>query len=76
MSRKSFSPKSARLNKSYHTMSPRSVLPPEMGAGIVQPDEKCLSCSGNRQKVMQAFKLACLAYAPGYVVYRGRGGKR
>ncbi len=50
MSRKSFSPKSARFNKSYHTMSPRSFMGggTELGAGIVQPDEKCLGCSGNR----------------------------
>lgn len=40
--------------------------------GIVVPDKKCLSCSGNKQVIMQAFKLACLAYVPSNVLYRGK----
>ena len=38
----------------------------------VKLQKRCLSCSGNSSIVLNAFKIACLAYNPGTVGYRGQ----
>lgn len=36
---------------------------------IVDFDKKCLSCSDQPSKVISAFKMACLTYKPGNIVF-------
>ena len=38
---------------------------------VVQIDKKCISCSDAPGKLIQLFKLACLAYFPGKVPFKG-----
>jgi len=40
--------------------------------GVLGLDPKCLSCTGQAQPtIISSFKLACLAYSPGSITYRG-----
>lgn len=34
-------------------------------------DNKCFSCNNQPQKILSAFKMACLSYKPGKVSYEG-----
>ena len=34
-------------------------------------DKNCYSCSGNNSSIVNAFKMACLAYFPSPVLYKG-----
>ena len=36
---------------------------------IITFDKKCLSCSDQPQKLITAFKMACLTYLPGNITY-------
>lgn len=36
---------------------------------VMSVDQRCLSCSGNRNLVLAGFKMACLQYAPGPVQF-------
>ena len=38
---------------------------------IIDYDGKCFSCSEQPKKIISAFKMACLSYKPGKVVYNG-----
>ena len=40
------------------------------GKSVVSIDKQCLSCTGQASVVINAFKIACLAYAPSSVVYK------
>mmetsp|Transcript_64569 Transcript_64569/g.183279 ORF Transcript_64569/g.183279 Transcript_64569/m.183279 type:complete len:153 (+) Transcript_64569:2-460(+) len=37
---------------------------------VLSLDKRCLSCSGSSATVLAGFKLACLQYAPGPVMYQ------
>lgn len=41
-----------------------------IGKSVVSIDKQCLSCTGQASVVINAFKIACLAYAPSSVVYK------
>jgi chromosome segregation ATPase len=43
---------------------------------VVSVDQRCLSCSGQAATVMAGFKVACLQYAPGPVMYQNRTFER
>jgi hypothetical protein len=38
---------------------------------VVKVDKQCFSCTGQSSVVINAFKIACLAYAPSSVVFQG-----
>ena len=38
---------------------------------IVDHNLRCFSCSDQPQKIVSAFKMACLSYKPGKVEYKG-----
>jgi hypothetical protein len=38
----------------------------------IKLNKQCLSCSGNASVVLNAFKIACLAYSPSTVGYRAK----
>lgn len=42
----------------------------------IQVNQKCASCSGHLSFLKKAFKMACLAYTPSNVTYRGESLSR
>lgn len=50
---------------------PTSSDQPGIGpnGGVINLDQRCLSCSGNGQTVLSGFKMACLQYMPGPVTF-------
>ena len=43
-----------------------------LGREVLSLDKNCYSCSGNNSSVVNAFKMACLAYFPSPVTYKGK----
>lgn len=43
---------------------------------VISVDNRCLSCCGQSQNVISAFKMACLQYAPGTVSFRKKSYTR
>ena len=50
---------------------PRPAPGPIGGHSVLQLDGNCLSCTGVSAQVMSSFKMACLAYQPSDVSYKG-----
>jgi len=54
-----------------------SNLHPLKGAyNVLTIDKQCQSCTNHNPSVLSAFKMACLAYIPSTVTYKGQSYKR
>lgn len=56
------SPNSLKLKEKYKVK--------KLSDNPLEIDTKCISCSNVQSDIVKQFKIACLAYTPGSVVYR------